>query len=91
MQAHINGVKINDVPEKLCPEDNKNNQKIIFGNDEVKLPISFYEPIPYIPIIFSSDMDLKEFQWLSLTSSDEWIPYPKLDIKSDDCWTCGMD
>ena len=50
MQARVNGVEINDVPQRLCRTVNKDNQKMIFKEEEINIPIDFHGPIPYIPI-----------------------------------------
>ena len=34
---------------------------------------------------------MEEFQWLSLTGPDEWIPYPQLDPNNDESWNCNVD
>ena len=50
MQARVNGVEINNVPQRLCPTINKDSQNMIFKEDQINIPINFHGPIPYIPI-----------------------------------------
>ena len=41
MQARINKLRINDVPTNLCDVQSNENQKIVFKNNNVEIPIEF--------------------------------------------------
>ena len=43
------------------------------GKDEI--PIEFHGPIPYVRIRYPTDEDMENYQWIELTSKEEWKPY----------------
>ena len=72
MQARINGMKIEDVPTSL---DKKSSQSMMFPVEEEQIKIEYHGPIPFIPIRYPTDHDMKNYKWIDLTSSGEWDPY----------------
>ena len=75
MQARHNNVVIDDVPKGLCYHGISTQSLFVPGTD-VRIPISFHGPIPYIHVRYPSDTDLDTYEWVELTSSSDWIPYP---------------
>ena len=74
MQARVNGSVINDVPRNLCP-NNSSTQSIILPNGKDEIPIEFHGPIPYVRVRYPTDEDMENYQWIELTSKEEWKPY----------------
>ena len=74
MQARHNNVVIDDVPKGLCYHGTSTQSLFVPGTD-VKIPISFHGPIPYVHIRYPSDTDLDTYEWVEITSSSEWVPY----------------
>ena len=75
MQARQNNIVIDDVPKGLCYHQTSTQSLFIPGTD-VKIPISFYGPIPYIHARYPSDTDLDTYEWIEITSPSDWVPYP---------------
>ena len=73
MQAHQNNIVIDDIPKELCYHE-VSTQSIFIPETNLKIPIEFHGPIPYVKIRNPSDMDLNEYEWVELTSLAEWIP-----------------
>ena len=78
MHARINNVRRNNVPTNLSNVQSNENQKIVFKNNNVEIPIEFFGPIPYIPIRYPTDSEMDKFHWLSLTNPSKWIPYKSI-------------
>ena len=70
-----NNIVIDDVPKGLCYHQTSTQSLFIPGTD-VKIPISFYGPIPYIHARYPSDTDLDTYEWIEITSPSDWVPYP---------------
>ena len=79
MQARQNNIVIDDIPKGLCYHE-VSTQTIFIPKTNIKIPIEFHGPTPYVKIQYPSDMDLDEYEWVELTSLAEWIPYPENNI-----------
>ena len=76
MQALQNNIVIDDVPKGMCYHG-VSTQSIFIPDTNIKIPIEFNGPIPYVKIRYPSDTDLDNYGWVELTSQAEWNPYPE--------------
>ena len=70
MQAQINNVIINDVPRCIC---HILSQSIKFPDHDASLRFDLRGTIPYAYFIYTTDRDMENYEWISLTSKGNYM------------------
>ena len=72
-QARHNGVIINDIPKVI---DKESPQCISFPSEEIDLPLMMKGPVPVLPVLRPTELEVHTLPRLQLTSSDvTWDPH----------------